>query len=90
MDLSQNDILNKIEDLSALSLRAEFENDRATSLMKRHAKYARQNGIHASPTFMINGLVDDSIGGRDSVATWLVAIRLQRSLNGVLYAAGTY
>ena len=56
-----------------LPLRTEFEDDAAMELVKCHAKYARQNGIHASPTFMIDGLVDDNVGSRDSNHTWLEA-----------------
>ncbi len=38
--------------------------------VKWHAKYARQNGIHVSPTFMIDGLVQPDMGSRDPVADW--------------------
>jgi len=38
--------------------------------MKRHCKYARQNGVHVSPTFMIDGLIHPTLGGGDSVEEW--------------------
>ena len=38
---------------------------------------ARQNGIHVSPTFMIDGVVQADIGSGDAVADW--ASRLLRN-----------
>ena len=38
--------------------------------IKWHCKYARQNGIHVSPTFMIDGMVHPGIGSGDAVADW--------------------
>eukprot|EP01006_Ploeotia_vitrea_P045766 TRINITY_DN66967_c3_g1_i2.p3 TRINITY_DN66967_c3_g1~~TRINITY_DN66967_c3_g1_i2.p3 ORF type:complete len:125 (+),score=77.84 TRINITY_DN66967_c3_g1_i2:366-740(+) len=29
--------------------------------VKYHTKYGRQNGIHSSPTFMINGLINNAM-----------------------------
>jgi hypothetical protein len=38
---------------------------------KRFAcRYARQNGIHVSPTFMIGGLVQADMSSGDAVADW--------------------
>ncbi len=39
--------------------------------MKWHVKYAPQNGIHVSPTFMVDGLVVPDISSGDTVKTWL-------------------
>ena len=38
--------------------------------IKWHCKYARQNGIHVSPTFMIDGLVQADMSSGDAVADW--------------------
>jgi len=38
--------------------------------VKWHRKYACQNGIHVSPTFMIDGLVWADMGSGDAVADW--------------------
>jgi len=45
-------------------------------LVKRHTRYARQNGIHASPSVMVDGIVNDRIGSRDELETWLVEMGL--------------
>ena len=39
--------------------------------VKWHCKYARQNGIHVSPTFIIDGLVQVDMGSGDPVADWV-------------------
>jgi hypothetical protein len=38
--------------------------------IKSHCKYARQNGIHVSPTFMIDGLVQADMSSGDTVSEW--------------------
>jgi hypothetical protein len=38
--------------------------------VKWHCKYARQNGIHVSPTFMIDGLVQADMSSGDPVTEW--------------------
>jgi hypothetical protein len=38
--------------------------------IKWHCKYARQNGIHVSPTFMVNGLVQADLGSGDDISAW--------------------
>lgn len=43
--------------------------------IKWHCRYARQNGIHVSPTFMIDGLVQPDMGSGDAVADWVGRLR---------------
>jgi hypothetical protein len=43
--------------------------------VKRHCRYARQNGIHVSPTFMIDGLVQADMSSGDAVADWVKRLR---------------
>ena len=42
--------------------------------MKWHCKYARQNGIHVSPTFMIDGLIQPDMGSGDPVSAWVAKL----------------
>jgi protein-disulfide isomerase len=53
-----------------------FELKAVTNEMKRHAKIARQNGVHGSPTFIVNGLINDGMGSRDEIGKWLVDLGL--------------
>jgi hypothetical protein len=39
--------------------------------VKWHARYGRQNGIHVSPTFMIDGLVQADMSSGDAVTDWV-------------------
>jgi hypothetical protein len=39
--------------------------------VKWHCKYARQNGIHVSLTFMIDGLVQVDMSSGDPIADWV-------------------
>ncbi|ALM82269.1 thioredoxin [Bordetella sp. N] len=75
MDATPNDILARIERYSGLSLRAAFAIPDLDREIKWHAKYARQNGIHVSPTFMIDGLVDPKLSSGDDVAVWVERLR---------------
>ena len=38
--------------------------------IKWHCRYARQNGVHVSPTFMIDGLVQPDLSSGDAVSVW--------------------
>jgi hypothetical protein len=42
--------------------------------VKWHTKYARQNGIHSSPTFMIDGIVQTDMSSGDAVADWVARL----------------
>ncbi|MEN9485648.1 MAG: hypothetical protein RJB37_3528, partial [Pseudomonadota bacterium] len=39
--------------------------------VKWQAKYARQNGAHVTPTFMVDGLVVADMGSGETVEAWL-------------------
>jgi protein-disulfide isomerase len=42
--------------------------------IKQHCKYARQNGVHVSPTFMIDGLVQTDMSSGDEVSHWVTRL----------------
>lgn len=75
MDATPNDIIARIEQYSGLALREAFAIADLDTEVKWHTKYARQNGIHVSPTFMIDGIVDPKIGSRDEVADWAARLK---------------
>jgi hypothetical protein len=70
MDATPNDIIARIEAYSGLRLTEAFGIPDLDREIKFHCKYARQNGIHVSPTFMIDGLVHANISSGDPVADW--------------------
>lgn len=69
-DATPNDILKRLEHYSGVALVDAFEIPDLDRAVKLHTKYARQNGIHVSPTFMVDGLVDGGMGSGDAVAEW--------------------
>jgi hypothetical protein len=71
MDATPNDIIRRIEHYSGVRLAEAFAIPDLDREIKRHCKYARQNGIHVSPTFMIDGLVQPGIGSGDAVSEWV-------------------
>jgi len=74
MDATPNDIIKRLEGYSGLPLAEAFAIPDLDKEIKWHCKYARQNGIHVSPTFMIDGLVRNDISSGDAVADWVAKI----------------
>ena len=71
LDATPNDIIRRIEGYSGIKLAEAFAIPDLDREIKWHTKYARQNGIHVSPTFMVNGLIQPNMSSGDSVADWL-------------------
>jgi protein-disulfide isomerase len=71
MDATPNDIIRRIESYSGLPLAEAFSLYDLDKAIKWHCKYARQNGIHTSPTFMIDGVVQADISSGDAPAVWV-------------------
>lgn len=71
MDTTPNEIIQRIESYSGLALAEAFAEPELQTEVKWHARYARQNGIHVSPTFMIDGLVQADLGSGDPVERWV-------------------
>ena len=70
MDATPSDIIARIEDYSGVKLAEAFAIPDLDREIKWHCRYARQNGIHVSPTFMIDGLVQADMSSGDTVAAW--------------------
>ena len=75
MDATPNDILRRIERYSGVELAAAFAIPDLDREVKWHCRYARQNGIHVSPTLMIDGLVQADMSSGDAVADWVARLR---------------
>jgi hypothetical protein len=76
LDRSPAQLLDRLEALSGVALRATFADPALTTELKRQARYARQNGIHTTPTFMVDGLVQADMGSGDEVSAWLAKMGL--------------
>lgn len=71
MDVTPNELIERLENYSGIKLKEAFAIPDLDREIKWHCKYARQNGIHASPTFMIDGLVQADMGSGDEVEVWV-------------------
>jgi hypothetical protein len=71
LDATPSDIIRRIERYSGVKLADAFAIPDLDREVKWHTKYARQNGIHVSPTFMVNGLVQPNMSSGDSVSDWM-------------------
>lgn len=71
MDATPNLIIERLEAYSGVPLRQAFAIPDLDREIKWHCKYARQNGIHVSPTFMIDGLVQPDMSSGDEVGVWV-------------------
>jgi len=76
MDATPAEIVARIESYSGLTLAQAFSIPDLDRVIKWHCKYARQNGIHVSPTFMIDGLVHHDMGSGDTIEEWLKKLGL--------------
>ena len=71
MDATPHDVIARIERLSGLQVAEAFAIPDLDREIKWHCRYARQNGIHVSPTFMIDGLVQADMSSGDAVEDWV-------------------
>ncbi|UMM63485.1 DsbA family protein [Aristophania vespae] len=77
MEATPNDIVRRVEQYSGLSLQEAFKSQDVTASLKRYAKFARQNGIHVSPTFMVNGLIDNRFSSGEDISEWVERVRAE-------------
>lgn len=75
MSATPNDIIARLESYSGVPLAAAFAIPDLDREIKWHCRYARQNGIHVSPTFMIDGLVRADFSSGDAVEDWAKHLR---------------
>jgi protein-disulfide isomerase len=76
LDQTLRGILQLVERYSGIEVSKPFELPGLEREMKWHARYARQNGIHTTPTFMVNGLVAADMSSGDTVAAWVTKLGL--------------
>lgn len=70
-DATPNDLIRRIEGCTGLKLMAAFDEPQLDKSTRWDARYARQNGIHVSPSFMIDGIVQSDMSSGDEVAAWV-------------------
>lgn len=76
LNATPSQIVARIEAASGVAIAAPFAIPDLDREIKWHVKYSRQNGIHVSPTFMVDGLVNASLSSGDTIETWAKAAGL--------------
>ena len=71
MEASPKQIITRLENYCGLPLAEAFAIPNLDREIKWHIKYARQNGIHVSPSFMIDGMVQPDMSSGDKVSDWV-------------------
>jgi protein-disulfide isomerase len=74
MGATPNDIIARIETYSGVKVAEAFAIPDLDREIKWHTRYARQNGIHVSPTFMIDGMVQADMSSGDAVSVWVTRL----------------
>ena len=75
MDRTPRQIVADISALAGTDLAEAFRFKSVGDAMRWHARYYRQNGIHTSPTFAINGLVEPQMSSGQSVEEWVELLK---------------
>jgi hypothetical protein len=75
MDRTPADILRDIGAIVGTDLFEPFRLKGVGAAFRWHTRYARQNGIHVSPTFMINGLVEGQMASGQAIEEWAELVK---------------
>jgi protein-disulfide isomerase len=70
LNTSPSELISRIEQVSGVEVAEAFQISGLEQVVKQHTRYARQNGIHESPTFIINGLINPKVSSGDSIEQW--------------------
>jgi hypothetical protein len=82
LDVSLREMLARIDRYSGVAVSHAFQLKGLEREVKWHTKYARQNGVHTTPTFMIDGLVVPEMSSGDPVDAWLDKLQLGGAARG--------
>ena len=70
MDRTPADILRAIGKLAGADLFEPFKLKSVDRALRWHVKYSRQMGVHSSPSFAINHLVEPAMSSGQSIEEW--------------------
>ena len=70
MDRTPAQIIAHISDLIGTDLSEAFKLKSVDQALRWHTKYTRQTGVHVSPTFAINRLINNNMGSGQTIEEW--------------------
>ncbi len=75
MDRTPAQIIAEIGKLAGADLSEAFKLKSVGDAMRWHARYYRQNGVHVSPTFAIDGLIEPKMSSGQTIEEWAELLR---------------
>lgn len=70
MDRTPNEIIAKLSQLIGVDLSKAWTYPAVGEALRWHTRYARQNGVHVSPTFLVNRIVNGTMSSGQSAEEW--------------------
>ena len=70
MDRTPAEIIAQLSALIGVDLAAPFKLKSVDQALRWHTKYSRQNGIHVSPTFAVNRIVNNNMSSGQTIEEW--------------------
>lgn len=70
MDRTPAEIIAQLSALIGIDLAAPFRLKSVDQALRWHTKYSRQNGIHVSPTFAVNRIINNAMSSGQTVEEW--------------------
>jgi protein-disulfide isomerase len=70
MERSPQETVAYVGKLAGLDLAEAFRSKGVDQALRWHTKYSRQNGVHVSPTFAVNRIVNNNISSGQTIEEW--------------------
>jgi hypothetical protein len=70
MDRTPNQVIAHLSGLIGIELAEPWKNPAVGAALRWHTRYARQNGIHFSPTFAVNRIVNPNMSSGQTIEEW--------------------
>jgi hypothetical protein len=77
MERSPAEIIEHISALSGIDLSEAYRLKSVDQALRWHTRYCRQNGVHVSPSFAVNRLVNTAMSSGQSIEEWAKELGLQ-------------
>jgi hypothetical protein len=70
MDRSPQQTIAYVSDLCGIDLFEAFKLSSVDRALRWHTRYCRQNGVHVSPSFAVNRLINNAMSSGQTVEEW--------------------
>jgi hypothetical protein len=70
MNRTPAEIIAHISKLTGIDLSNAFKLKSVDQALRWHTKYSRQNGVHVSPTFSVNRIINNNMSSGQTIEEW--------------------